>query len=589
MQQNDGLLVYNNAHVNYLLFNFLNQMIKKITFGLSLLILLPASTFAADIDFEINSVEHTSCYVSEEDLTESYRIHSSQTQVQIDGEPKISLVSGEDYIDDLITSDSNIVSDENGTYTLLEAAPNQSWIRVLREREGVPPAILTTACFKTLVEGKGELAEVSDMYDNVPQSMDQFYDLLTNRLAFNYHSFASDIPKYTQRQVLDNVSYMASGRGKWLIPEKVLENSPEAQYGSITITENRFEPGQEIDLYMAVNNTFNTKTRMYDRTWFNDSVRHYNHGPTIPEDNTENNLFIFRDFITLGNDFPASPTINDFNFENGVVSIDWDAVPGAEKYVVEKVTDDLNVLEWDYDRQINEVDETKFAANLITSETKLICYNVRAMNAQGIEGPNSKQFCLGSHFKDVDPSSWYGLFASEAVGKGLLSGYTDSEGEITGRFGGADPITNAEALKIVGEMTQRYVTAKDFGFELPYSIPEKFKDHWAYDYIWGSHIVGLDLLEDIDNFDPDAPITRGELVHLIIESLEVDVPNYGNLSFVDTQGHTYANDIEHLKQLGLISGYDNTNNFGPNDPLNRAAAAKIFTNVTDTFQMSWPE
>jgi len=78
------------------------------------------------------------------------------------------------------------------------------------------------------------------------------------------------------------------------------------------------------------------------------------------------------------------------------------------------------------------------------------------------------------------------------------------------------------------------------------------------------------------------------MINLIIESMEVQVPNYSNYSLKDIAGHQYANEIELAYQLNIISGYGDTGTFGPDNSLLRAEAVKIFVESGHAFQLTWP-
>lgn len=62
----------------------------------------------------------------------------------------------------------------------------------------------------------------------------------------------------------------------------------------------------------------------------------------------------------------------------------------------------------------------------------------------------------GSVFTDVTPSTLFNPFIAKAKRDGIVSGYTDIDGNPTGLFGPADPVTRAELSKMVVLAMQVY-------------------------------------------------------------------------------------------------------------------------------------
>ncbi|UPA23120.1 S-layer homology domain-containing protein [Candidatus Peribacteria bacterium] len=62
----------------------------------------------------------------------------------------------------------------------------------------------------------------------------------------------------------------------------------------------------------------------------------------------------------------------------------------------------------------------------------------------------------GVVFTDVSPTMQYGSYITQAKLDGIISGYTDINGEATGLFGPTDPVTRAEFAKIVTLAMQVY-------------------------------------------------------------------------------------------------------------------------------------
>ena len=62
----------------------------------------------------------------------------------------------------------------------------------------------------------------------------------------------------------------------------------------------------------------------------------------------------------------------------------------------------------------------------------------------------------GNIFTDVDSSTEFGAAIETAAADSLVSGYSNSQGQSTGKFGPIDPVNRAEAAKIFSLAFQLY-------------------------------------------------------------------------------------------------------------------------------------
>ncbi|MCF7844522.1 MAG: S-layer homology domain-containing protein [Kiritimatiellales bacterium] len=62
----------------------------------------------------------------------------------------------------------------------------------------------------------------------------------------------------------------------------------------------------------------------------------------------------------------------------------------------------------------------------------------------------------GTVFKDVNATTEFGVAIETAAADGIVSGFTDEEGNLTGYFGPSDPVNRAEIAKIVSMALQIY-------------------------------------------------------------------------------------------------------------------------------------
>jgi len=62
----------------------------------------------------------------------------------------------------------------------------------------------------------------------------------------------------------------------------------------------------------------------------------------------------------------------------------------------------------------------------------------------------------GTVFQDVNATTEFGVAIETAAANGIVSGYTDEEGNLTGYFGPSDPVNRAEIAKIVSMALKIY-------------------------------------------------------------------------------------------------------------------------------------
>ncbi len=178
-------------------------------------------------------------------------------------------------------------------------------------------------------------------------------------------------------------------------------------------------------------------------------------------------------------------------------------------------------------------------------------------------------------FKDTDDDQWYTGYVSTVKNKGIISGYKDANGNDLGEFRPGNNITVAEILKI-GLETAGKGKKKDGKPTL-----QAAANHWAKEYVAEGEDLGLDLVKS--DTDLNRPATRAEVVRMMLEALGVNPDDITKTSFSDlSKLHKDAKFIEYAKELGIISGDAGKNTFRPDDPINRAEAAKISNQILET-------
>ncbi len=102
--------------------------------------------------------------------------------------------------------------------------------------------------------------------------------------------------------------------------------------------------------------------------------------------------------------------------------------------------------------------------------------------------------------------------------------------------------------------------------------------HWGEQYIQTLLEKGIIQGYQDGNFKPDAPVTRAELLKMIMEAYEINQTTVDTASFSDVSLETwYGPYIETAKTLDFISGYSD-GTFKPNNAVNRAEALAMILN-----------
>lgn len=103
-------------------------------------------------------------------------------------------------------------------------------------------------------------------------------------------------------------------------------------------------------------------------------------------------------------------------------------------------------------------------------------------------------------------------------------------------------------------------------------------EHWAKDSI--KFMANRNAFKDIadDSFDPNVPITRAELVNVLMKLKYFDTSEYEETLFTDIKH--FVSDIEYARINGIVQGVGN-NLFTPNNSITREQLATIFTRYVE--------
>jgi len=154
-------------------------------------------------------------------------------------------------------------------------------------------------------------------------------------------------------------------------------------------------------------------------------------------------------------------------------------------------------------------------------------------------------------FADLPSGHWAHSYVATLVGDGTINGFED------GTFRPDNTVSRAEFVKMIGKGT----TISDVVFK-------DIEGHWGYDYIMYSGLAG----DDDGNFNPDVPITRGDVANLVwarngsVKGVKVPAMITDQGSNVDATAWVYA--------YGVMTGDDGIN-LRLGDTLTRAEAAAL--------------
>ncbi len=537
---------------------------------------------SSDYDFEVTNVEIVPC-VQDEDLDdERYDVNFSG--------------GDREYVDFIYEKYLDGEFEEGGSreeYEMIEIADDESWYRYAEyDNSDYGTTIYRKVCVAIDFTAEGDFdALANNIGDSVPTNWEDFLAYVPQRFSISLVPVSSTampegeyVPYY----------YTSSGGGSieatYVDEESTIFylNEENTIFSSISFRENSFNPEDSFDLIAAIDLDFSESRGLFDRTFF-DGIRHYNESPRLAETDESNNVLYIEDFLEpwMESEHLAAPDVSITSSDDDSFLVEWDAVDGVAEYIVNHWKKHLSSGSEEWVAQEYQTD-LSYDAVLATADNYIDCVNVVAVDENDIYGASSDDVCMGQFFSDVDEGLWYTNYTHNAVQNGMISGYLDGDGNLSGEFGPADTITTTQALKMVSILNGRFVDPDAFAFDLPYEISSDFESHWAWEYILSAFILDYDLVEDIDAFETDRDITRAEMISLIVEAMEVQVPSYTSYSLSDIEGHEYADEIELAYQLGIVSGYGETGAFGPDNSLLRAEAVKIFVESGNAFALTWP-
>ena len=116
-------------------------------------------------------------------------------------------------------------------------------------------------------------------------------------------------------------------------------------------------------------------------------------------------------------------------------------------------------------------------------------------------------------FDDVPTNAWYYDYVEAAVQLGIVEGYKNAQGNLTGKFGPSDIVNRAAATKIL---------VNAFSVPTTLSPASKFSDvksgAWFYDFVVTAY--NQSILDGYANgkFGPSDPVTRAQVAKLVVNA-----------------------------------------------------------------------
>lgn len=172
-----------------------------------------------------------------------------------------------------------------------------------------------------------------------------------------------------------------------------------------------------------------------------------------------------------------------------------------------------------------------------------------------------------NRFSDVPSSHWAYDEVLELSKRGILSGKGD------GVFAPDDNVTRAEFIKMITTA----MALKNVGTETPFV--DVAMDAWYAPYAAMAYKKGIILGDNEKRFNPNAKITREDMVTILYRALNVNSENSA-LSFTDAgQISDYAKTaVGYFSDKGIVNGMGD-GRFAPKESATRAQAAKILYNI----------
>ncbi|EKD92840.1 MAG: Tenascin-X, partial [uncultured bacterium] len=241
--------------------------------------------------------------------------------------------------------------------------------------------------------------------------------------------------------------------------------------------------------------------------------------------------------------------------------------------ITSAVSDDLKET-WDEVRVMMEAGgtEEEFQESIETLE-KLFEDNEHEL----IFGEEAIEFADVPFDGESEEQAW---FYDDVIGmreEGIVSGYKDASGEMTGEFGPSNPVTVAEALKMTLESSglgEASGDAQDPGAQ----------GQWFEGYVKQAEDLGLQINDSIEDWN--APCQREDVAVMIGEVFELggeDTDYEGVFPDVEPTD-PYGGYFQAVYDNDIMTGDGDTQNFRPEEGINRAEISKVMNKALEVYE-----
>ncbi len=200
---------------------------------------------------------------------------------------------------------------------------------------------------------------------------------------------------------------------------------------------------------------------------------------------------------------------------------------------------------------------------------KRVCTSVLPTSASASASSSSSSVSVVV-FSDVPTNSWYATAVSRLASANIISGYLDAQGHPLHLFKPANPVTVAEALKML---------LATLPLPLVSGPPQNLsaRNTWAASVIATTEQHGLTILTP--QRDVHTPMSRGAVIESMVELAGLTATLAANRFSDLPASHPYTHAILVATQLGLVRGDDGKTTLRPDEPISRAEVAVLLTRL----------
>lgn len=185
---------------------------------------------------------------------------------------------------------------------------------------------------------------------------------------------------------------------------------------------------------------------------------------------------------------------------------------------------------------------------------------------------------------DVRTGDWFAPYVKAAMEAGILDGYRDEAGVLTGAFGPDDTISVEQMAKILVLASMGPTVQCS---DMPRN--DAARTRWSAAYISCAEASRWTVYAD-GSVDVGRPVQRDEAIASILQALgrepaDIDAPPFADVA----PSVRFSGYIGAAKSAGLVEGYSDaagnpTGMFGPRDTVKRAEFAKMMMTALSLFR-----